>query len=472
MPKWLDDLIDVGGTIIEWSEQDKALRTNAEVARYNRIVDRARLGLYLKQNEKDQRRSIRALSEAWWRGDLSRRGVVLTTLEAENERFRRSYIERAAREEASEIQEIARREGDVATVRRLADQAGLRGEAATDRALGQLLGTESRQESRVYRAGQELRRRQLVQVGRSEGAFRRDVAAQRGVLRARRGELAARAEALAETGGAGLRSFAARERAIRGGVAIAREERLEAGYRAVGQAVADTAARGVRGSFSATALAQEGQSMARDLAMQEFEKDVALEDLAYRRKDLVHRVGVEQAQLVRAGAELAADETGLEGQSVTQEAQFATSRQEIRVSGLEAEAGKAVGGAQRAVRRAEIDARAGTRHLRSRVVYWTGEAAQARARSQVAEGERRKYRGLVEVRDSRAREGATELRQRQEQFAGVQAETARQDAVAEQDMQGRYRAFAEWQLERLPGLPDYEGMRTGAALGALLESMR
>ena len=412
------DTLKVGATLLGIRDRHKSSEAQEAWARFNKQADAMQLAHYIDR-QKEEAGFDRRMSELH-EADRATLLFEVDTLRAEQDAIRQrlslhdTYADRevqaAYRHKSLVLQgalaEIDTRAGTLAARRSLVD---VRATSARDlyTARGRTLDATSR------RLATEATEEEHVRRGRQDMVD------------------------------AGWRALAAEEAELDLTAAIRARQRRRALGEEIGAAAVGAAARGVTGSIEGTAAAAARQRAGEDLAV------------------LDAQTATQQALLERRGAEL-----GLEASRIT--------------------ADRALGMAARAVRGAQLGeagVRARTDLLLARGEadvarrQLTGEAVSLGLRRGATEAEMERTtvardRALLENKLKRAAsslEGARSgLAQRRAQAGADRAGLAADRARAEARTADISATLAQWSLEHVPELPDYEGARLRSTIGGLL----
>ena len=508
---------------------------NAEAAKYNREVDIATLQLGLRRFGHELELNDQGILDAQFRAGVAQRGVDQAVAEAATEQLRRVYLRDVSESEALQTEALARGRFDISALQTRVRQAQVSMEASVDRETRNVLAAEAARDDRlfdaaalvrgersqqldvmaraardVYGAGVATRQARTGRIGAAERRLdvgerqqQRTQRAERGVLGARRGTVGAEALALAGTTQAGLGAIGTQRAATRLGGQVGRQALMEGRDDAIGGALVQSAARGVRGSSSAVAEAEAREAYRKELVLQQAEESTAMAGLARSEAEIQGRARVggartgqaiteldrDRAVLDRRGAEYAADlavsradlsvgraeigEAGVRARSeyAVGEAGRDVERQRLAYEAEDSETGRLLARAQRGRARAELRGREGVRLWQTDLAESEYAMAETERDARFEEAAMRRRRGLVEVADSEDREGRLEIQ-------GLDAETRRRRELMTQDELDRDNdmvrlevEFAKWQLKRLPSLPPAAAMRNERFIRDVLSNM-
>ena len=314
-------------------------------------------------------------------------------------------------------------------------------------------------------------------------------------------------QALQRTSIAARGSIGAQRRGVEIAGRVGRVSRTEEAYLEAGAAQAGEAARGVIGSGSAIARSQEQVALQRDLGLQMVEQDMQMAGLLQREVELETGTGVEAARLgqrrtelhrerevqgaqlaeaeIRAGGEYAvgAAQRSVRGARLEEEdvaaqgaydrhmAQSAVGRASLTYDAIDSETGLLVSQAQRSRRYGELDERRGVRALQESLARTEGRMAETERDTELEAAMQRRAKGILDVADSDVRQHQIqqqrwgyESRQREQEYNVDRLEREKDMAVTEH-------GFAQWQLERLPSVPNFGRARTELGFRSLLEAL-
>ena len=420
---WIDDddiadVLRTGATLIGLGQQRAESKNQEAWAHFNKQADAMQLAQYIDRQKQE--------------ADFDRRTAALHDREASALRFEVDILksERTAQREKLSIHDAF---ADTET--RLAWEQRYHTLGAAIRDLD-------------TRAGTLGARRQIVDLkAATSGALAR---ARRGTLVASRRELdvEARAEGALLAGRAGLvatglAAVDAERSELMATTATRLRQRTRAFAEEVGAAEVGAAARGVTGSMEGVARAVAGQRLREDVGV------------------LEAQVRTQEAMLGRRGAELE-----LDASRIGADRALGAAARAVRGARL-GETGIAIGAEERMAR---IEAGVARQELR-------GEADVLGMRREAAEAQQL---GVTTARDRTLREnklrrvglGVEGARMGlAERRAGTAADRA---ALSADRARGEARTadvsafFAQWSLDHVPELPDYEGARFRSSVGALL----
>ena len=256
---------------------------------------------------------------------------------------------------------------------------------------------------------------------------------------------------------------------------IRRVVRQEEGYAEAGAALTSSAGRGVRGSGRQAKQAEAYRDLQRDLEIQKAElliRDLGLVEEEARaveigaRKDQDTSVELARALEARAALHLNVAQRGLDEEADRQRIASAEAEADLRRTQIRGRYD--VAAQQRAVSRTEL---AGQESQRGKTQVLLGAREQ---RTRVAEqyGEeravRREYQGRIETATESLNAARSQLsgQQQYEEFYRSTAQGAELDAQRWQIAAGK--ALGEWQLGKLPDLPDFGSAQTRNTINTFL----
>ena len=182
-------------------------------------------------------------------------------------------------------------------------------------------------------------------------------------------------------------------------------------------------------------------------------------------------LAVGEARRGAQGAELDEAEVRAEGTYEARMAQSRVDRSRLAYEGVDSETALLLSRAQRARSRTELTGRETIRNRQMDLARSQFGLETMARDAQLEEAAMRRRRGLLEIAESRDREGAIEIR-------GLDAEVRRRrevmtedELLRDNDMIALEQQFAEWQLERLPDLPPFAAMRNERFLRDVLSNM-
>ena len=422
------DVVGSGATAIDTylklRNQQKSSAINKKIVEFNRKVDLSNLRVFLQRMKDEQA------------------AHSLRSYEASVDYYAGVAQKNAARSQQAYYAARTRPDGYLNWLTgeetRLASEA-----AATEEGIA--LADIATQRARLGMADVvETRRMQAMRrVGAAEEAT---FGAQQRASRAEFDEHAGRRVSAQAVSAVGAFAERQEQRAAEGRYGRARTEAIEGAMRSIGSATAEGAARGVRGSFQQTAAAEVFSGLTRTLDTLEQEMSVDAS------KRLMASVGRERsladtmAQLDTADARTHLGLTAARGRF--------TERHEARSTEF-----------------IELGQRALVRGTERRGLGLRGQAARQARQHATARNEIRRRQGAQEV----AREGiqwkeAEAAFQRGRQTVrggltkGFEVNRAKWYAEAGQ-------AIAQYQLDNMPDLPDYEGTQTRQAVGNFFQTL-
>ena len=522
---WWDSIgkgLEAIGVLTEWSEKDKAIRHNAEVAKYNRLLDRINLGLGIKRSEDEVALNDQRIEDMQYQRHIARSDRLHAETVSGFHRDRMTYLGDLADSESRHMMAVTNSRYAAQHADHRVRMAQLRVAGRVDRATLAALDAEHTGEQNIlsatlehsrlqglaldatgraatdnYAAGRHRRSKQVarLQVGQIQ---QQAVAGQeRELLGARGRTAAARRRSIMQAGQAQIGAAGARRVRLNRNTEIAQRERIELGARTVGAAVAEEAGRGVSGSGRATAAAEEAKATERDLQVMQLQRDIHLVDMTERealaRADMEAklaqvdetqaRIGRDRASQVRQEAIFAADhavsfaqlseeDTRARGEYTTQQAQLAAQRGALNLRNVGAQARFDTGVAQRAVTETEVSGRMGYRELQEDAYRKQNRLHADQYLQGRDQAEFRRRRGILDVARAGIDRGESDLRGMRATAQEMGYDTEIDRLNRDTRMAGLEKEFAEWQLDTLPSLPDYEGMRTGNTIRSFLEIMR
>ena len=266
--------------------------------------------------------------------------------------------------------------------------------------------------------------------------------------------------------------FQAQRQQIRARGAIQRARTIEGAQRAIGSAVAGGAARGARGSFALTAGAEAFTAMQSELSLQHLDQIVA--DLQLTEAEATGgraRIGMAGLQYGVADAERGLRATQRERGLLDTEAQLDTADARTHLTLTQAHGRFTERGEARAVEFVEVGERGKVRREERAVQERRRIGAVDRRRHATERAEIRRRQGVQDI----AKEGiayrqaeASFQRGRQQVRSGLTKgfEVNRQRWYAQAGQ-----AIAQWQLDNLPDLPDYEATQTRQSLNIFMQSL-
>ena len=479
---------DVAGTVGDWiggNERASNIRANKRVAEFNRHIDEANLAIFI-QRMRDTRSVKTHLQEAAKRRvAAAETGILYHETEGAYHTVRRDWQAWLARSEAGEIRDMGRAETAVERAELDAASFRLESEARLAGRRGLVLDARAQADRSAFETGLDtvaaqrnlLRAEDMAREGTSAAQVGREAATGRRITQDVRGaQRVAQAEQRAL--GAGRARLGGERAALATTTGIRRAERIGQAYEEAGAGVVAGAARGLRGSSAMAAQAEAAQDAGRDLALQEAEATVQSLALAEREAQIGAAGTRADVQLegikARAGEQLAAldlDRAQRMGEDLTFGARQGVRTAELAGREADIRGRYGIATAQEGLARQELREQQGQRVRGRRVLRRRGELADERLRYTRERATRRERAGEVSVAQEQLGVGRAEIARTRAQadFYVAKGDEISQGAELWQADAGK--ALAEWQLENLPKLPDYEGAQTRNAIGTFLNIM-